>query len=195
MLPVMTSLVDRLLPDGLWQRIQPLLPPPPPRPRGGVPRRVSDRNCVAALVFMARTSTPWVLLPAKELGCGSATTCWRRLDEWAKAGVFEQLRRCCWMSSARPAAWTWSVSASIASACGRSKGGPDRRQPCRSGQARLQAARGWRRWRATAGSHCERGQCQRRHHVRGGAGGHPADPDAQRATASTTHQGPRRQGL
>jgi transposase len=53
---------------------------------------VPDRNCVAALIFMARTSTPWSLLPAKELGCGSATTCWRRLDEWAKAGVFEQLQ-------------------------------------------------------------------------------------------------------
>jgi transposase len=54
----MSSLVDRLLPDALWQRIQPLLPPAPARPRGGVPRRVPDRNCVAALVFMARTSTP-----------------------------------------------------------------------------------------------------------------------------------------
>ena len=53
---------------------------------------MSDRNCVAALVFMARTSTPWALLPVKELGCGSATTCRRRLDEWAKAGVFEQLQ-------------------------------------------------------------------------------------------------------
>jgi len=40
---------------------------------------------------MARTSTPWRLLPARELGCGSAATCWRRLNEWAKAGVFEQL--------------------------------------------------------------------------------------------------------
>jgi transposase len=88
----MTSLVDRLLPDALWQRIQPLLPPPPARPRGGVPRRVADRNCIAALLFMARTSTPWNLLPAKELGCGSATTCWRRLDEWARAGVFDQLQ-------------------------------------------------------------------------------------------------------
>ena len=64
----MTSLADRLLPDALWQRIQPLLPAPPPRPRGGVPRRVPNRNCVAALVFMARTSTPWSLVPAKELG-------------------------------------------------------------------------------------------------------------------------------
>jgi transposase len=47
---------------------------------------------MAALVFMARTSTPWALLPAEELGCGSATTCWRRLEEWARAGVFEQLQ-------------------------------------------------------------------------------------------------------
>jgi transposase len=92
MLPTMSTLVDRLLPDALWQRIQPLLPPAPARPRGGVPRRVPDRNCVAALLFMVRTSTPWALLPAKELDCGSATTCWRRLDEWAKAGVFDQLQ-------------------------------------------------------------------------------------------------------
>jgi transposase len=92
MLPVMSTLVDQLLPDELWQRIKQLLPPAPARPRGGVPRRVPDRNCVAALIFMARTSTPWSLLPAKELGCGSATTCWRRLDEWARAGVFELLQ-------------------------------------------------------------------------------------------------------
>ena len=63
----MICLVDRLLPEELWQRIQPLLPAPPPRRRGGVPRRIPDRSCVAALVFMARTSTPWALLPAKEL--------------------------------------------------------------------------------------------------------------------------------
>jgi transposase len=90
--PRMTSLVDRLLPKELWLRIQPLLPPVPPRPRGGVPRRIPDRNCVAALIFMARTSTPWALLPARELGCGSPSTCWRRLDEWARAGVFDQLQ-------------------------------------------------------------------------------------------------------
>ena len=93
MLPPMTSLVDRLLPDALWHRIQRLLPAPPSRARGGVPRRVPDRNCVAALIFMARTSTPWSLLPAQELGCGAATTCWRRLDEWARVGVFDKRLR------------------------------------------------------------------------------------------------------
>jgi transposase len=40
---------------------------------------------------MARTSTPWRLLPARELGCGSPATCWRRLAEWAGAGVFDRL--------------------------------------------------------------------------------------------------------
>jgi transposase len=40
---------------------------------------------------MARTSTPWRLLPARELGCCSPATCWRRLTEWAEAGVFDAL--------------------------------------------------------------------------------------------------------
>jgi transposase len=46
---------------------------------------------LAGIVFMARTSTPWRLLPARELGCGSPATCWRRLTEWADAGVFDAL--------------------------------------------------------------------------------------------------------
>jgi transposase len=58
---------------------------------GGRHRTISDRACLAAIVYMARASTPWRLLPARELGCGSPTTCWRRLTEWANAGVFEQL--------------------------------------------------------------------------------------------------------
>src|SRR4029450_3853668 len=87
----MTALADRLLPDALWRRIQSLLPPPPSRVRGGAPRTVSDRACMAAILFMARTSTPWALLPVGEFGCGSVTTCWRRFAERAHAGVFERL--------------------------------------------------------------------------------------------------------
>jgi transposase len=34
---------------------------------------------------------PGALLPAGELGCGSATTAWRRLEEWQRAGVFDRL--------------------------------------------------------------------------------------------------------
>jgi transposase len=84
----MTTLADRLLPDALWQRIQPLLPPPPSRARGGAPRTVSDRACMAAILFMARTSTPWALLPVGEFGCGSVTSCWRRFYDRSSERCF-----------------------------------------------------------------------------------------------------------
>jgi transposase len=38
-----------------------------------------------------RAGVPWRLLPAKELGCGSGVTCWRRLRDWQAAGVWEAL--------------------------------------------------------------------------------------------------------
>jgi len=87
----MTTLVDDLVPDELWALVEPLLPTPPRPPYGDRHRVIPDRNCFAAIVYMARTSIPWRLLPARELGCGSPTTCWRRLTEWAKAGVFDVL--------------------------------------------------------------------------------------------------------
>ena len=87
----MTALIDALVPDDLWVIVQPLLPPPPRPQWGGRRRTIPDRNCFAAIVYMARTSTPWRLLPAQQLGCGSSATCWRRLTEWANAGVFDQL--------------------------------------------------------------------------------------------------------
>jgi transposase len=87
----MTALVDDLVPDELWALVEPLLPTPPCPPYGGRHRAIPDRARFAAIVYMARTSTPWRLLPARELGCGSPSTCWRRLSEWANAGVFDAL--------------------------------------------------------------------------------------------------------
>ena len=67
----MTTLADDLVSDELWALVEPLLPAPPRPPYGGRHRTISDRACLAAIVYMARTSTPWRLLPAQELGCGS----------------------------------------------------------------------------------------------------------------------------
>ena len=78
-----------LLPDGLWERIKPLLPPEPPRPKGGRPR-VSDRLALTGILFVARTGTAWELLPP-ELGCGSGMTCWRRLRDWQVSGVWQKV--------------------------------------------------------------------------------------------------------
>ena len=76
-----------LVPDGLWELIEPLLPAPVPQSRGGRPR-LSDRTCLTGIVFVLRSGIPWQMLP-KELGCGSGMSCWRRLRDWQQAGVWD----------------------------------------------------------------------------------------------------------
>jgi transposase len=76
--------------EELWQRIAPLLPPKPPRPKGGRPP-LPDRQVLAGIMFVLLTGCPWRHLPAKALGCGSPTTCWRRVRDWQHAGVWERL--------------------------------------------------------------------------------------------------------
>jgi transposase len=80
-----------LLPDELWDLIAPLLPPEPPKPKGGRPR-VPDRACLTGILFVLRSGIPWELLP-RELGCGSGVTCWRRLRDWQRDGVWDRLHR------------------------------------------------------------------------------------------------------
>jgi transposase len=135
----MTTLVDRLVSDELWAIVEPLLPLPPRPPYGGRHRTISDRSCFAAIVYMARTSISWRLLPAKDLGCGSPATAWRRLAEWARAGVFEQLHLAVLDRLGEQGRLDWS-RASVNSASVRAKrGGPRRRKSGRSWQARVQA--------------------------------------------------------
>lgn len=78
-----------LVSDDLWEAIEPLLPRERPKPKGGRPR-IPDRAALGGIIFILRTGTPWRLLP-KELGCGSGSTCWRRLRDWHEAGVWERL--------------------------------------------------------------------------------------------------------
>lgn len=74
-----------LVPDGLWNIIEPLLPTEKPKPKGGRPR-VPNRAVLAGIMFVLRTGIPWEMLP-QEMGCGSGMTCWRRLHEWQEAGI------------------------------------------------------------------------------------------------------------
>ena len=78
-----------LVPDELWEIVEPLLPPHPPRPKGGR-KPVDDRACFAGILFVLKTGIGWEDLP-QEMGCGSGMTCWRRLRDWHKAGVFQRL--------------------------------------------------------------------------------------------------------
>jgi transposase len=80
-----------LVSDALWERVEPLLPPEPPKPKGGRPR-VPNRACLAGIIFVLKSGIPWEMLP-QELGCGSGMTCWRRLRDWQEAGVWERLHQ------------------------------------------------------------------------------------------------------
>ena len=80
-----------LVSDELWAIIAPLLPPAPPKPRGGRPR-IPDRAVLTGILFILKSGIPWEMLP-QELGCGSGVTCWRRLRDWTAAGVWHRLHR------------------------------------------------------------------------------------------------------
>ncbi len=80
-----------LVTDDLWDVIEPLLPKRPPRPKGGRPV-VDDRAALTGILFVLKTGLPWEYLP-QEMGCGSGMTCWRRLRDWQRAGVWDQLHR------------------------------------------------------------------------------------------------------
>jgi transposase len=75
-----------LLSDPLWDLVEPFLPIPARRPKGGRPR-ISDRACLTGIFFVLRSGIPWQL--PQELGCGSGMTCWRRLRDWQLAGVWD----------------------------------------------------------------------------------------------------------
>jgi transposase len=80
-----------LVPDELWAIVEPLLPPEPPKPKGGRPR-VPDRAALTGIIFVLKSGIPWEMLPP-ELGCGSGMTCWRRLRDWQEAGVWDRLHQ------------------------------------------------------------------------------------------------------
>ena len=82
-------MAEELVSDELWQKVAPLLPVAAPKPKGGRPR-VSDRAALTGILFVLKTGIPWEMLP-QEMGCGSGMTCWRRLEEWHEAGVWQTL--------------------------------------------------------------------------------------------------------
>jgi transposase len=118
-----------LVSDELWALVAPLLPPEPPKPKGGRPR-VSDRAALSGIIFVLKTGIPWEMLP-QEMGCGSGVTCWRRLRDWQEAGVWDALHRTLLdrLGEADRIDWERAVldSASVPAKRGATRSGPTRR--------------------------------------------------------------------
>lgn len=80
-----------LVTDALWERLQPLLPPPPSRRFRFPGRKPLDyRKVLTGILFVLKTGMAWDDLPA-ELGCGCGKTCRHYLQLWHQAGVWRQL--------------------------------------------------------------------------------------------------------
>jgi len=78
------------VPDLLWQELEPLVPVPERRFRNPGRRRYGERACLEGILYVLRWGIPWKALP-REPGRPSGKTCWRRLDEWQRLGVWEEL--------------------------------------------------------------------------------------------------------
>ena len=77
----MTALTDKQ-----WAVISPLLPKQN-FVKGGRPR-ADDRETFNGILWVLRTGAQWNELPVKY---GSPMTCWRRLNNWQKKGVWRKI--------------------------------------------------------------------------------------------------------
>jgi transposase len=80
-----------LIDDAIWARLEPLIPKRR-RKRGHRHGRtpIPDRAILTGILFVLRSGIPWQMLP-RQMGCGSGSTCWRRLVDWQRAGVWQRL--------------------------------------------------------------------------------------------------------
>jgi len=80
-----------LIDDAIWARLEPLIPQRRVR-RGHRHGRtpIPDRAILTGILFVLRSGIPWQMLP-RQMGCGSGSTCWRRLVRWQRTGVWQRL--------------------------------------------------------------------------------------------------------
>ena len=84
-------LARQLVPDGLWEIVEPLIPAQRARPQGGGTRHVDERAVFTAIVYVLTTGCAWRHLPA---GFGvSKATAHRRFTAWTEAGLWRRLHR------------------------------------------------------------------------------------------------------
>ena len=111
--------------DELWERIEPLLPKVERRFRYPGRKRLPDRQALQGILFVLHTGIAWRHLPL-ELGFGGGSTCYRRLDEWQRAGVWERLHELLLAELQAAGEIEWSRAVADGSHVQAKKGAPKR---------------------------------------------------------------------
>ena len=120
-----------LIDDAIWERLAPLIPARRCR-RGHRHGRtpIPDRAILTGILFVLRSGIPWQMLP-RRMGCGSGSSCWRRLVRWQRTGVWQRLHEALLAELRRRGRldqrWTIIDSASVRAVRGGKK--LDRTQP------------------------------------------------------------------
>jgi putative transposase len=80
---------DWLMPEELWKKLKPLLPPEKPKGANGRPQ-VPQRRIMNSIFYILRTGCQWNALPR----ClGSGKTVHRTFQKWVAMGVFKEFWR------------------------------------------------------------------------------------------------------
>ncbi|WP_437035261.1 transposase [Streptomyces sp. enrichment culture] len=75
-----------LVPDDLWERVAPLLPPAPERRRRHPGRlRIPDRIALAGVMYVLRTGVAWRDVPAEAVGSSGVTAHGVGCVHWTEA--------------------------------------------------------------------------------------------------------------
>lgn len=149
------AMVERLVPDGLWELFQRVVPAAPMRPQGGGRRRYGDRQVLAAIVFVATTGCTWRQLPP--IFGPSGPTAHRLFTEWSRARVWGKLHRSALDELGARGALDWSRCAIDSVNMRAAKGGPDGSE---SGRSRQEGLKDPLDHRADRSAHLHRDLCR-----------------------------------
>ena len=78
------------VPEAMWREVESLIPVPVRRFRYPGRKRFDERACLEGILTVLRWGIPWAQLP-RRAGLPSGQTCWRRFDQWQRAGVWPLL--------------------------------------------------------------------------------------------------------
>jgi transposase len=128
--------------EELWERIEPLLPKVTRRFRYPGRKRLDDRAALQGILFVLHTGIAWRQLPL-ELGFGSGSTCYRRLDEWQRAGVWQRLHALLLAELRAAGELDWARAVADASHVQAKKGAPRRARARLTEPDRAQNSTSW----------------------------------------------------